>query len=245
MSRHVGHQGGHQGITEESAELAREASSHGKARSGGAIDFVTKLVSAIALIFSGISLYQTVIKRPNLHLYVPETLSYTRDPAGNHEVFILPVTIANSGARDGIVSSLRLKVRNKDTGVENTYSASYIARADYFAAKPTNDSTQLHRPKEPFAPLAIAGRSGFGGTLLFYPRKTTKERVLTGKGNYELTLSLKSHVTESFGSFDKLWSSKAKPLQFSVSSPKVPSYFEGWIMVGNTLRLQVNDAAGK
>ena len=53
---------------------------------------ITALASFIALIFSGISLYQTVLKRAEIRVFVPETVSYTRDPNGSFEVLAVPVT---------------------------------------------------------------------------------------------------------------------------------------------------------
>ena len=57
------------------------------------------LVSAFALIFSGVSLYETVLKQAHLHVFVPDTIAYTRDPDGGFEVFAVPLTVTNSGAR--------------------------------------------------------------------------------------------------------------------------------------------------
>ena len=77
-------------------------------RSGGMMAII---VSALALIFSAVSLYQTVIKQAQLHVYLPDTINYTRDPDGSFEVFVLPITVSNSGARDGLVSAMKLEVR--------------------------------------------------------------------------------------------------------------------------------------
>jgi hypothetical protein len=53
-------------ITAESGELARHY-----LRSGG--NLIAIIASAMALAFSGISLYETVIKQAHLHLFVPAT----------------------------------------------------------------------------------------------------------------------------------------------------------------------------
>src|SRR5215472_5491300 len=98
-------------LVEGTGRLARHY-----ARSGGNI--VAILASAMALIFSGVSLYVTVIKQAHLHIFVPDTIAYTRDPDGSFEVFAVPLTVSNSGARDGIVSSLKLEVRNSATGAK-------------------------------------------------------------------------------------------------------------------------------
>ena len=93
----------------ETADQARETSSISSAT------VITALASFIALIFSGISLYQTVLKRAEVRVFVPETVSYTRDPNGSFEVLAVPVTVINSGARDGVVVSMQLKIKNQET----------------------------------------------------------------------------------------------------------------------------------
>jgi len=115
-------------LTEENRELARRF-----ARLGG--NTIAILASALALSFSGISLYQTVIKQAHLNMFVPDTISYTRDPEGSFEMFAVPLTVSNSGARDGIVSSVKLEVRNSASGVKQTLEASYFAGPDYFSTK--------------------------------------------------------------------------------------------------------------
>src|SRR6516225_10542174 len=74
------------------------------------------MVSAFAFAFSAVSFYETVLKQPNLRVYVTDTLAYTRDPWGGYEVIAVPLTIANAGARDGAVISLELDVTNLASG---------------------------------------------------------------------------------------------------------------------------------
>lgn len=69
-------------------------------RTGGAF---TTVISAFALAFSGFSFYESVLKAPNLALYVPPQIAYTDPdrPDSPLEVFIVPLTLANDGARTG------------------------------------------------------------------------------------------------------------------------------------------------
>ncbi len=90
MSERQGQQAGTQPYNENS-EIARQSAR----QSGGMMAIV---VSALALVFSAVSLYQTVIKQAQLHVYLPDTINYTRDPDGSFEVFVLPITVSNSGA---------------------------------------------------------------------------------------------------------------------------------------------------
>ncbi len=74
--------------------------------------WLSTIGSMIALFVSGVSLWETVLKQPSLKVYVGESMFYTRDPFGSYEVFVVPITIVNSGAQDGAVTSLKLDLAN-------------------------------------------------------------------------------------------------------------------------------------
>jgi len=142
---------------------------------------IAAVVSAIALVFSAFSLWETSLKQAQLSVYVTGVVSYERDgsaseyiqPSGGFEVLVVPVTIANGGARDGAVLSLQLDVKNPKTGLSARFEATYTADAAYFA------STGAKRPKTPFSALVIAGRSSWTGTVLFYPVSYSNGKALT------------------------------------------------------------------
>lgn len=142
---------------------------------------VTGIISAIALVFSGYSLWETSLKQADLGLYVTGVVSYVRDttedehiqPSGGFEVLAVPITIANSGARDGAVLSLQLDVKNSNTGLTARFEGTYTADAAYFVA------TAAKRPKTPLSALVIAGRSSWTGTVLFYPMTYSNGKALT------------------------------------------------------------------
>ena len=186
MSERQGQQAGTQPY-DENSEIARQSAR----QSGGMMAIV---VSALALIFSAASLYQTVIKQAQLHVYLPDTINYTRDPDGSFEVFVLPTTMSNSGARNGLVSALKLEVRNLDTRTTKKLLASYFTSPGYFSTKEDISNNQ-RRPKAPFAPLSVAGRGSVSKTVLFYPREYKKEPVDPRKGHYELKLSADAQPT--------------------------------------------------
>ena len=215
--------------TEENGELATRF-----VRLGG--NTIAILASALALAFSGISLYQTVIKQAHLNLFVPDTISYTRDPEGSFEVFAVPLTVSNSGARDGIVSSVKLEVRNSASGVRQTLEASYFAGPEYFSTK-EDPANNLRRPKIPFAPLSVAGRGSFTGTVLFYARQYEKESVVSGQGRYELQLTAETTPTATLGFLDSLWSTDIAPKQFVYEMPQVSRLFEGRMFSGHSERM--------
>jgi hypothetical protein len=205
-----------------------------QARHGG--NPVAILASALALMFSGVSLYQTVIKQANLHVFVPDTIAYTRDPYGSFEVFAVPLTVSNSGARDGIVSSLRLEVRNIATGAKQKLEASYIAGPDYFSSK-EDYANNIRRPKIQFAPLSIAGRGSLTSTVLFYGRQFVEQRVVPGQGRYELLLTAEAKPTEALGFLDSLWSTDITPQRFVFELPPVSRFFDGEMASGQAERM--------
>lgn len=205
---------------------------------------LTGVFSVMAVVMSAFSLYQTVIKQANLHLFIPDTISYTRDADGSYEVLVVPVTIANSGARDGLVSSLTLKVRNKGTNRERTFHATYIADQGYFSTAPETDGNTVRarpRPKFAFAPLVVTGRSGYSGSLVFYPREYSKDRVVPKEGDYEFVLSAQMKVVEKFDIVDRTFRNFIEPVSFSASLPKVSRYFDGQMITGKFVRMFVKE----
>lgn len=180
-------------VSGEGAELARHAS-------GGKL---TAIVSGMALLFSGLSLYQSVIKQPDLRVYVPPVMHLGRDDSGKLETISIPITISNRGAREGTVLSLDLLVRAQ--AGEN----SRIFYSAYFGSRPKAEN-------EPFAPIAVPGRSSFSGTVLFYPKSEGKN-VIIEKGAYDISMVLNTRFDDSLGLIDEIWRPKMEPLRFSMS----------------------------
>lgn len=139
------------------------------------------VISGIALVFSAYSLWETSLKQAELNVYATGVVTYERDrsadeniqPSGGFEVFAVPVTIANGGARDGVVLALQLDIKNPNTGLSARFEATYTVDAAYFAA------AGAKRPKTPFSALVIAGRSAWKGTALFYPKSYSNGKALT------------------------------------------------------------------
>jgi hypothetical protein len=141
------------------------------------------IISAIALLFSAYSLWETSLKQADLSVYATGVVTYERDltadeyiqPVGGFEVFAFPITIANGGARDAPVLALQLDLNNPKTGLTARFEATYTADAAYFA----NTGAKGPRPKRPFSALVIAGRSAWTGTVLFYPVSYSNGKALT------------------------------------------------------------------
>ncbi len=220
-------------------ELVLDASD--QAREAGRISsatVITALASFVALIFSGISLYQTVLKRAEVRVFVPETVSYTRDPNGSFEVLAVPVTVINSGARDGVVVAMQLKVKNQETGYERSLSANYFAEDGYFSTK-EDFRAGISRPKRPFAPLTIPGRSGHSATVLFYPREYSEQRVIAGAGAFSFHLSWQTLAVDPIPFLGAAGDHKPEPLEFIADLPAVSRFFSGQMLSGKSARLFV------
>jgi hypothetical protein len=165
---------------------ANEIATHAVKQSGGSR--TAAVVSALALVFSGFSLWETSLKQADLSVYATGVVNYERDgtadeyimPAGGFEVFAVPITIANSGARDAAVLGLQLDVKNPKTGLSARFEATYTADAAYFAVSDNPRArARTPRAKTPFSALVVAGRSAWTGTVLFYPVSYSNGKALT------------------------------------------------------------------
>jgi hypothetical protein len=212
-------------------EIAGSASVHGH---GG---WLTAAVSGVALIASGVSLWESTLKQPEIKVYVSENIHYTRDPYGSYEVLAVPVTIANSGARDGAVISLKLDVKNTATGRSETFKSAFIADAQYFGSR-DDYAARLKRPKLPFAPLSVAGRGTFTGTVLFYQADPQEKKLIEPMAKLEMTLSVVTPPTE--GWLDRMLVAVPSPVALTAS---VPNFLPGALLSGDNARLKVTSGA--
>jgi hypothetical protein len=184
---------------------------------------VTTVFSAIALLFSAYSLWETSLKQADLSVYVTDAVTYTRDPnnedaafqAGGYEVLAVPVTIANGGARDAAVVSLRFDVKNPETGETARFGAAYTAGGEYFA--PNRGESSSGRPRTPFAALVVAGRSAWSGTILFYSEGYWKRELIKPKGKVEATLTLLT--TAPSGWLDRVLGGRPAPIMLTLNVP--------------------------
>jgi hypothetical protein len=220
---------------------SNEAAAHAVLHSHGG---VTAIVSAIALVFSAYSLWETSLKRAELSLYVTDGVAYTRDPnnedgafqAGGYEVLAVPVTIANSGARDAAVLSLQLDAKNPETGDTARFDAAYTAGGEYFA--PNRGESSSGRPRTPFAALVVAGRSAWSGTILFYASDYKKPKLIN-KSNDKIEVTLRLLTPAPNGWLERMLSGAAAPATLSLN---VPDTYAG--RLGNTLTRLRSTAAG-
>lgn len=200
---------------------------------------MTAFASGVALLVSGISLWETSLKQPDLQFYLGSNLAYTRDPWGSDEVLVIPVTVTNSGARDGAVVSLELDLKNTGTGATDHFTSFYTADASYFGS---NDdvSVNKHRPKTPYAPIVVSGRTTFSGVVLFYPKAPKQKPVIDGKADVEMTFHLVT--TKPSGWIDELMATTPSPITVRA---QVPNFLPGALYVGELARLRLIDGAAE
>lgn len=164
------------GTHREAAKVATEVT---KKSSGGGF---ANLTAIVALIFSGYSFYETVLKEDRLRLFVPPTIEFADPYNGPFDVFVIPVTIANLGARSGVALSFDLDVVNPETGETKRYYAAGVG--DWRSAFEGN--------RTPFAPINIAGRSAETRQVMFWARAEEEidRHIAVEGGVYEFRLTL-------------------------------------------------------
>ncbi len=224
-------------ISEENNDIAQNTAT---GSSGGTFaGIITGLASAVALVFSAVSLYHSVLKQPELQFYVSPVVHYTRDPGENYEVFAIPLTIANHGARDGAVLDMELTVTARNGGESKRFYSAYRVDGEFFVPPGGYDRQakrfeRVDRPKEPFAPISIAGRSNYSATLLFYTKGKAFPKIVSEAGEYDLTLTLDTKLDKSLGYLDDLTRIEPQPVQLRV---RLPYFSDSEVRRGGTLRM--------
>lgn len=146
-------------------------------------DFIPTFVSTVALLVSGFSLYESSLKQAELSVFVAPRLDYVDPdrPEAVREVFVLPLTLANEGARSATVMSVNLEVTNPRTKQSKSF---YAARLGSWG----------EAPLRPFAPAVLPGKAIYTQALQFEPRVgESVMRILDiepGAYTFKLTLDL-------------------------------------------------------
>ena len=169
------------------------------------------ILSGFALIISGLSYYESTRKSAELAVYVPPMIHYARD--GDSDVFNVPITIANDGARNGTVLNMELEVENLRSDAPKKRARFHSA----FIGEYPRDDKALNRS---FAPLSISGHGTFTETVRFYPMDTNpRPFVVDDKGDYRFTLTVMTARPESPGFLEAALRTDPKPLTFELKLP--------------------------
>ena len=207
------------------AELAEIATQAASGSSGGTLAVI---VSAVALLFSGYSLWETSLKAADLRAFVPPVIQFSAPYQNtNFEVIAVPITLTNEGARSATVLAMGLAVTDPRSKATKRFYAADFGRW-------TMEKTRAGA-YEPFAPISLEGRSSRTEQVLFYTRGQDEkpDELIRDAGPYRFTLTL--DVAES----------KAKPtLSFertllgydarAFNEGTLPLYSSDWRAAGST-----------
>ena len=187
-------------------QVAIDAQSH----TGGRL---ANVVSAIALTFSGYSVWETSLKQSDLKVFVAPVIQYASPyNNSNFEMLAIPITITNEGARTGTILSAELLVTDPEKKLSKRFYSADFGRWSVENARTGNF--------KPFAPMSLAGRASQTETILFHPRRDeTVMQLIAATGRYQFTLKLNVALTEDFGFLDRAWRKAPDPLSFEMILP--------------------------
>lgn len=187
-----------QSVSEATVEFAN------KSRGGR----LATIISVFALLFSGYSFYETVLRQSDIRLFVPPVIKYSHPSQGNFEVFNIPITLANYGARSGTILSMDLAVTNIKTGKSKRYySAAFGLWRQAFNSTPSS-----------FAPLSVAGKDSYSKDLLFYTRFGEEIRRIIDQegGSYRFELRPTTASGDDGGIFSWFKGASVQPVRFQM-----------------------------
>jgi hypothetical protein len=177
-------------------------------RARAAIAILTSvLTSVVALAFSGYSFYETVAKQPDFRIY-PSPLVYMYRQ-GFRDVFAIPITLSNDGARRGTVLSFDLEVTHRETGKTMTFQNQKFGESPGAGARV-------------FTPMTVAGRSSATDIVLFYAT-ATGSLVEQQTGNVKLPLRFALKMNIDAGG-DWIAPRQPAPLVFEMTADYIQSH---------------------
>ena len=156
-----------------------------------ATGWITTAFSAVALLFSAYSLWETRLKQSDLQVFVPWVIEYSSPyQNSNFEAIIIPITISNEGARTGTVLSLELDVTDPMTNQTKRFYAANFGR---WTMERTRSGAY-----QPFAPIALPGYSSRTETVQFYTRGEDEQppQVIRQEQVYRFTMTLRDVANE-------------------------------------------------
>lgn len=190
-------------------------------RNGNPRRNITSIVSACALLFSAVSLYETVLRQPEIDIHVAPVIHFTHDEG--REALLVPVTISNRGARDGTINAITIAATTKARTEPKQFYSAYVVSSGYFLRsrleKSATGGLQIvkDRPKVPFAPVTISGRNSYTGTILFFPKGKEFPRLITESGDYQLTMTPSTpHASLGHAWLDQFWTPRTSTVSFAV-----------------------------
>ncbi len=172
---------------------------------------VSDLASGVAVLSSAFTLWHTSLRAADLKSFVPPLIRYA-SPYQNSvfEVFEIPLTVINAGARTGTVLSVDLMVTEPRGRLSKRFYSACLG--------------PWHREKpvfKPFAPMSLAGRASENETLLFYPRSDeTVMQIVQEPGRHLFRLTLNVAEARTPDMLTRVLGGRAPgPLEFEMNLP--------------------------
>ncbi len=211
--------------TQDAAEITTD---NARQFSGG---LGATLFSAVAVIFSGYSLWDSSLRDADLRVFVPRVIYYAAPyQNSNFEMISIPVTIANEGAQTGTALHLDLAVTDPRTKQTKHF---YAAEFGVWSMERTRT-----RSYTGFAPISLEGRSSRTESILFYTRgeEEKPEQIIREPGPYEFTLTVTPAESEG-----GLFQSKDAPKPISVSFERVLPFYDARAFENGTIFMHSKD----
>lgn len=198
----------------------------------------TTILSALALVVSGYSMWSSSLAQPDLRVFVPPVIQYASPYQNNNfEMIAIPVTIANEGARTGVVLSIELAVTDPRTKQTKHFYAADFGR---WSMERTRANTY-----QSFAPMSLAGRTSRTESILFYTRGEGEAppQMIRELGTYQFKLKLEEAIVEDFGWLDRIWRRSSNEVSFerelkmydarAFNTGTLPMYAKDWKSTSN------------
>jgi hypothetical protein len=199
-------------MTKAQHEIEAEgAQSEGRQTSGISGRSFSAVISTLALVFSGYSLWESSLKAPDLKIFVPPVIQFSAPyNNSNFEVIEVPVTLLNDGGRTGTVLSMELEVTSAKTNEQKHFYAANFGRWSMEKARSL--------AFDAFAPIPLPGKASRTETVLFFTDgpKEKPDQLIRDPGVYNFRLILDKAEVSDFGPLDKLFHYGPAQVAFSM-----------------------------
>jgi hypothetical protein len=202
------------------------------ARKRSAAAWLSTSLSALALVFSAYSLWESRLKDSDLRIFVPPVIQYSAPyQNSNFEVVAIPVTIANEGARAGTVLSIELVVTDAKTSQTKRFYSADFGR--WTMERSRSGAFQ------PFAPIVLPGYSSRTETVLFYTRGESEQppQIIRETQAYRFTLTLDEAAVDDLQPFGGLIRRAPASITFERELP----FYDARAFNNGTLSLYAKD----
>ncbi|MCC7254148.1 hypothetical protein [Hyphomicrobium sp.] len=216
------------GVPQDAADITTDNARH---FSGG---MAATLLSAVAVLFSGFSLWDTTLKSADLRVYVPRVIYYAAPYTNtNFEMISIPVTLSNEGAQTGTALHMDLAVTDPRTKQTKHF---YAAELGVWSMERTRT-----RSYTGFAPLPLEGRSSRTEQIIFYTRgeEEKPEQIIREVGPYEFTLTVTP--ARETGGLGSLLGQQGPAKPISVSFERVLPFYDARAFENGTIFMHAKD----